>query len=209
MQGTLICDPTQPGGYCTQVNCTMNLCPNEAACVEFNAVLPGCAYNDRAGPMGSRTGEAFCMQQCFKQSDCRAGYECVSPLGPPWNARILDDDQTQEESASALRRCRTWTTRAVSSATTSTPRCARPRAPTFRRSTPAIAYFPDLGPSADAGPLASMMDAPADVSTDTLMSLVDSSGPETGSAGGNAGPPDGGSEAGPRDGGATDAASGG
>src|SRR5580658_3035968 len=36
-QGGLVCDPTVPGGYCTLTNCQMNLCPNEAACVLFQA----------------------------------------------------------------------------------------------------------------------------------------------------------------------------
>jgi hypothetical protein len=94
-QGTLVCDPTQPGGYCTQVNCTANLCPNEAACVSFDSILPGCAYDDRNGPMGSRTMQSFCMKQCHHDSDCRAGYECISPNASPWNGIILDDDQTQ------------------------------------------------------------------------------------------------------------------
>jgi hypothetical protein len=94
-QGTLVCDPTQPGGYCTEVNCQGNLCPNQAACVLFNATLPGCAYNDKAGPMGARTSESFCMKQCHHDSDCRAGYECIDPRGAPWNGVIQDDDQTQ------------------------------------------------------------------------------------------------------------------
>jgi hypothetical protein len=94
-QGTLVCDPTQPGGYCTEVNCQGNLCPNQAACVLFNATLPGCAYDDHAGPMGARTGESFCMKQCHHDSDCRAGYECIDPRSVPWDGIILDDDQTQ------------------------------------------------------------------------------------------------------------------
>jgi hypothetical protein len=94
-QGTLVCDPAEPGGYCTQVNCQANLCPNEAACVLFNANLPGCGYNDRVGPMGPRSAEAFCMKQCHKNSDCRSGYICTDPRQPPWDGQILDDDQTQ------------------------------------------------------------------------------------------------------------------
>ncbi len=37
------------------------------------------------------------MAQCHSDSDCRTddGYVCADPRQPPWNALILDDDQTQ------------------------------------------------------------------------------------------------------------------
>ncbi len=91
-QGTLVCDTSQPGGYCTQLNCQGDLCPNYAACTLFSASVPGCPYNDR---QPSRTGRAFCMKQCGSNGDCRDGYVCADPKQPPWNAIILDDDQIQ------------------------------------------------------------------------------------------------------------------
>ena len=90
--GDRLCDTTQPGGYCTQFNCVPNKCPNEAACVIFESAVPGCTYSDRGIP---RTGRQFCVAQCHSSSDCRGGYVCADPRNPPWNALILDDDQTQ------------------------------------------------------------------------------------------------------------------
>jgi hypothetical protein len=94
-QGTLVCDTSQPGGYCTQLNCTNGSCPNDAVCVEFQASIPGCAYNDYQSP--SRTGRSFCMERCSQDSTCRQdeGYICRDPTTQPWNAAILDNDNTQ------------------------------------------------------------------------------------------------------------------
>ncbi len=94
-QGTLVCDTSQPSGYCTQLNCTNGSCPNSAVCVEFQASVPGCAYDDYQSP--SRTGRSFCMAHCSEGSDCRQseGYVCANPTGAPWNAAILDNNQAQ------------------------------------------------------------------------------------------------------------------
>src|SRR5215467_3309463 len=70
IRGDRLCDTSQPGGYCTIFNCRGNLCPDEAACVLFNAAVQGCAYSDRAP---SRTGRTFCIAQCQSESDCRDG----------------------------------------------------------------------------------------------------------------------------------------
>jgi hypothetical protein len=93
-QGDRACDTAQPGGYCTILNCDDMSCPNHAACVAFDTSIPGCPnlpYNAYQQP--ARTSVAFCMEQCASDSDCRSGYVCRSPLEPPWNAAILDDDQ--------------------------------------------------------------------------------------------------------------------
>jgi hypothetical protein len=92
LQGDRLCDTSEPGGYCTVLNCASNSCPNSAVCVMFNAAVPGCAYNDRSL---SRTGRTFCMAQCQSNSDCRDGYICANPLEPPWNALIIDNNQMQ------------------------------------------------------------------------------------------------------------------
>jgi hypothetical protein len=91
-QGTRVCDTSQPGGYCTVLNCAPDLCPDEAACVLFYPQVSGCAYNDR---IPSREGLSYCMKQCHSNSDCRSDYICVDPRQAPWDAVILDDDQTQ------------------------------------------------------------------------------------------------------------------
>jgi hypothetical protein len=94
-RGDRLCDTSQPDGYCTQFNCTTNSCPDHAACVLFNAAVPGCGYDDHSGNYGARTARAFCVGSCGRDSDCRAGYVCASPSDPPWNGMIRDDDQSK------------------------------------------------------------------------------------------------------------------
>jgi hypothetical protein len=93
VQGTLVCDTSQPGGYCTQLNCARGSCPSNSLCVMFQASVPGCAYDDYQSP--SRTGRSFCMENCSQESDCRSGYVCADPAGSQWNGAILDDNQSQ------------------------------------------------------------------------------------------------------------------
>lgn len=53
-----------PEGYCTEVACTVGSCPSGARCVtgiEFAGV-----------PF-----DAFCLQTCQTERDCREGYRCV------------------------------------------------------------------------------------------------------------------------------------
>ena len=95
IRGDRLCDIAQPGGYCTQLNCRGNACADEAACVLFNSAVPGCGYDDRAGPFGSRVARSFCMAKCESNGDCRPGYVCADPRTYPWNAVILDDDQSK------------------------------------------------------------------------------------------------------------------
>jgi hypothetical protein len=95
IRGDRLCDTSQPGGYCTQLNCRGNSCADEAACVLFNSAVPGCGYDDRSGPFGSRVARSFCMKGCTSNGDCRGGYICGDPRVAPWNAVILDDDQNK------------------------------------------------------------------------------------------------------------------
>lgn len=95
IRGDRLCDVSQPGGYCTQLNCRGNACADEAACILFNSAVPGCGYDDRTGPFGSRIARAFCMAKCETNGDCRSGYVCADPRTYPWNAVILDDDQNK------------------------------------------------------------------------------------------------------------------
>lgn len=92
-RGDRLCDIAQPGGYCTLFNCRPNLCPDEAACVLFDAKIPGCGFDDRTGAGGARTARASCMKACETNEDCREGYVCADPRESPWNALILDEDQ--------------------------------------------------------------------------------------------------------------------
>lgn len=92
-QGDKLCDTSQPGGYCTQLNCIGNKCVDDALCILFNSATPGCAFNDRSGPGASRVSRSFCMAECTQNSDCRDGYVCADPRTIPWNASILDNNQ--------------------------------------------------------------------------------------------------------------------
>jgi hypothetical protein len=96
VRGDRLCDISQPNGYCTQVNCQGGSCPlDESSCVLFESAVPGCTYDDRAGPLGSRVARSFCMANCTSNGDCRSGYVCGDPRSAPWNATILDNDQTK------------------------------------------------------------------------------------------------------------------
>ena len=94
IQGTRICDTSQPNGYCTVQPCAANSCPDNAACVEFAASLPGCPYDDYGAP--SRVGRAMCMKTCASSSDCRQseGYVCTNPQNP-WTV-ILERNQSRQ-----------------------------------------------------------------------------------------------------------------
>jgi hypothetical protein len=94
IQGTRVCDTSQPNGYCTLFACTPNSCPDNAACVELNASVPGCPYDDYGAP--SRSGRAMCLKTCGSDSDCRQGegYVCADPRQSPWTA-ILDTNQSE------------------------------------------------------------------------------------------------------------------
>jgi hypothetical protein len=95
VQGNRVCDTSEPGGYCTLLGCTPNACPDNAACVEFGASVPGCAYDDYQAP--SRVGRSMCMKTCGSNSDCREsdGYTCASPTAENSSTVILDTDQSR------------------------------------------------------------------------------------------------------------------
>jgi len=86
--GNLVCDTSEFEGYCTQLDCQPDQCPNSAGCILFDQSVPGCGYDDRHA---SRIGQSFCMAVCGSDSDCRTGYVCADPELGPWYAHILDD----------------------------------------------------------------------------------------------------------------------
>jgi hypothetical protein len=95
VQGNRLCDTTQPGGYCTALQCTADKCPDNATCVELGASVPGCRYDDYSAP--SRVASARCLKTCSSDSDCRQtdGYVCASPATPAGSAVILDSNQSK------------------------------------------------------------------------------------------------------------------
>jgi len=92
--GTRVCDTSEPGGFCTVLNCTGNSlgsdCPDNAFCILFSPNVPGCPDSVRSP---SRLSVAQCRNTCSTDSDCRAGYFCRNPAGPPWYAEVLDPIQ--------------------------------------------------------------------------------------------------------------------
>jgi hypothetical protein len=93
--GSLVCDTSLPNGYCTQFNCTPDVCQNSAACVALETAPPGCPYDDYHAP--SRTTRTFCLAQCHHDSDCRQSdsYSCQDPRQSPYGGAIIDDVQSQ------------------------------------------------------------------------------------------------------------------
>lgn len=54
-----------PAGYCTEVDCTLGSCPLGSSCVR------GIAFRDVSF-------DAFCLDECESENDCRDGYRCSS-----------------------------------------------------------------------------------------------------------------------------------
>jgi hypothetical protein len=96
IDGTRVCDNSQPNGYCTTFNCTPDSCLDNAVCVMVYANVPGCPYNDYQAP--SRTHTTLCLKSCNQDSDCRTseGYVCRNPSQAPYNAQIIDDNTNQK-----------------------------------------------------------------------------------------------------------------
>jgi hypothetical protein len=95
IRGDRLCDTSQPGGYCTQFNCSPGSCADDATCVLFNAALPGCGLDDRDGRGGSRIARSFCVAECSSDADCRAGYMCADARMQPWNGTVLEGNQNR------------------------------------------------------------------------------------------------------------------
>ena len=95
LQGTRVCDNSQPNGYCTQFNCGPNTCPDNAACVAIYSAVPGCPYDGYQTP--ARTARSMCLANCAQNSDCRTGegYTCVDPTQAPLSGVVIDDNQNK------------------------------------------------------------------------------------------------------------------
>jgi hypothetical protein len=150
IRGDRLCDLSQPNGYCTQLNCGGNSCPDEAACVLFDSAIPGCGFDDRAGPYGSRVARSFCVAKCDDNSDCRSGYVCADARTPPWSAVILDDDQGKR---GCLIRPLPGSVSTVNASTVPAPVCAATAPPVdaIDASAPSIQAPSGRPPVSDAG----------------------------------------------------------
>jgi hypothetical protein len=151
--GQMLCDTSQPNGYCTIFNCQPNRCPAGSGCVETNASIFGCDYDDRHAP--SRLSRQLCLRTCTQDSDCRLGegYACIVPK--QYGVLVLDNAQIEKV-------CLPLTTYNVGDATNEgqAPVCsvAGPDAEAFDAGP---GYQGDAGTTTDAG-----SDAAADASTD-------------------------------------------
>ena len=158
--GDRLCDTSQPNGYCTIFNCRPNFCPSGSGCVETNASIFGCDYDDRHAP--SRLSRQMCLKTCNQDSDCRLdeGYACIVPK--QYGILVLDNDQTEKV-------CLPLTTYNVGDAAS-----AGPQAPVCSVSGPdAEAFDAALGYQGDAG---STTDAAAtDAGTDASDAGADAS----------------------------------
>jgi hypothetical protein len=66
VNGDRYCDRSQPGGYCTIVDCSPGSCGDEGYCVRFR-------------PGQQRLSRDFCMAKCGDTGDCgRDRYVCRS-----------------------------------------------------------------------------------------------------------------------------------
>jgi hypothetical protein len=81
------CDTSQPGGYCTIVNCAPGSCGDEGYCVRFKPDEP-------------RLSSDWCMAKCSDDGDCRDAYVCRS--AKQLNERDKDDDVDEPRIAEML-----------------------------------------------------------------------------------------------------------
>jgi hypothetical protein len=165
VQGTLVCDTSQPNGYCTQLNCVHQSCPANSLCAMFQSSVPGCAYDDYQAP--SRTGRSFCMENCNQDSDCRQsdGYVCADPKDAPWNGAILDDNQSQRVCIVAASRVDAGSVAQVDAAICQ-PYQAGADAEADAAPGPAVDAAVDATTEADGGGIESGADAAGDATTD-------------------------------------------
>jgi hypothetical protein len=142
VQGDRLCDPTQPGGYCTIFNCEPNKCPDEAVCVAFNEA--SCS----SPALSARFQRTFCMFVCESDGDCRDGYRCLDTTNDP--ARQVVDVNPQSRRICAV------------------PNPSGMAAPMpMSTPDPAVCQIPDGGAPAEAGPPAEAgSDAGAEGSTE-------------------------------------------
>lgn len=163
--GQLLCDTSQPAGYCTILGCQPDRCPSGSACVDTNIAPLDCPYDDRHAP--SRFSKQSCLATCQHDSDCRQdnGYACIDPatyglllLDLPTN----DNYTTLPDGGLIVKVCLAATSYQVSNVDGSV-------APVCSNSGPPVPAF-DAGPGyqgdagADAGD-AGAVDAAADAPT--------------------------------------------
>jgi hypothetical protein len=89
------CDQFSPQGYCTQLGCDFDTCPEESVCIAFftgsfsnttcdplteDLATDSCALDELCAIDGHcvpRSAEIrYCMRTCGDQGDCRGQYEC-------------------------------------------------------------------------------------------------------------------------------------
>jgi hypothetical protein len=105
--GDRFCDTSELGGYCTVEGCDVNTCPDGEPCIRFltQRLDEACTYDptrpfsrascdaneqcicDTEAPAGGTCSahcapesseRRWCQHRCSTDSDCRAGYHCVT-----------------------------------------------------------------------------------------------------------------------------------
>jgi hypothetical protein len=134
-QGDRLCDPTQPGGYCTIFNCEPNSCPDAAVCVAFNEGTCSSAALSR------RFQRTFCMLGCESNDDCRSEYGCLDTTNDPLR-QIVDANPSTRKFCAPLS-------------------SSLPSSPPPSASEPGVCLIPDASPRSfpEAGPDAATGDA--------------------------------------------------
>jgi hypothetical protein len=197
ISNTRQCDNSQPNGYCTIFNCAPNSCPDNAACVVFQASVPGCPYDDYASP--ARSGRSFCMATCQSDSDCRTGdgYVCRAPGDLAVSAVIIDSNPSQ--------RVCVLTPTQTDASTSALPVCP---GVALDAMAPPLEGGPQPGVEGGAGPDAGDGggDAGADVVAPPLDASADVAGEAQADAGADATGSDANTDGAPADAGAADAA---
>jgi hypothetical protein len=123
LTGDRLCDPTQPGGYCTVFNCEPGRCPDDSVCVSFTE--GSCT----SSALARRFVRTFCMLVCESNDDCRAGYLCLDITNDPAR-QVVDQDPSSRKICTVV---------ASMAAPMSTP-------------DPPVCFSPDSGPpAADTG----------------------------------------------------------
>ncbi|MCP4678892.1 MAG: hypothetical protein GY854_26070 [Deltaproteobacteria bacterium] len=89
------CDRSQPGGYCLEIGCGPDECPNEAVCVEFTTPCPEGMDTNECRLIEPNRGRSYCLKHCNSDGGCRKKYFCAEP--EEFSAAIIDFDTNKEK----------------------------------------------------------------------------------------------------------------
>lgn len=113
INGDRVCDPSQPGGYCTVDACDENSCPDDGVCVRVFPQMflsqmcdpaledmgkDECSPEELCLPSGMcaprATERRYCAARCSGNGDCRGSYECRL-LGTEGSVAVISSQQNK------------------------------------------------------------------------------------------------------------------